>query len=157
MNRRRNMDRWCQNKRCCLKKNQGQIRGKKGFKYYQSYKATTYYNNLFCSQRCQDQFLNDNWQAVLNAIGEIGKQTLPLDDAWYVDWDYERTRWDSKLDRHVTVTPASHYLINKNRNIKQSITREQAQTPEQLASNNNWRHIDDFQAKELAIQLGLAS
>ena len=140
-----------------MKKNQGQIRGKKGFKYYQSYKATTYYNNLFCSQRCQDQFLDDNWQAVLNAIGEIGKQTLPLDDAWYVDWHYERTRWDNKLERHVTVVPASHYLINENRNIKQSITKEQAQTPEQLASNNNWRHIDDFQAKELAIQLGLAS
>jgi YHS domain-containing protein len=151
------MDRWCQNKRCCLKKNQGQIRGKKGFKYYQSYKATTYYNNLFCSQRCQDQFLNDNWQAVLNAIGEIGKQTIPLDDAWYVDWDYERTRWDNKLERHVTVTPGGHFLINKNRNIRQPITREQAQTPEQLASNNIWRHIDDFQAKELAVQLGLAN
>ena len=157
MNRRRNMDRWCQNKKCCLKKNQGQIRGKKGFKYYQSYKATNYYNNLFCSQRCQDQFLDANWQAVLNAIGEIGKQTIPLDDAWYVDWDYEKTRWDNQLDRHVTVTPGGHYLINKNRNIRQLIPREQAQTPEQLASNNNWRHIDDFQAKELAIKLGLAS
>ena len=145
------MDRWCQNKKCCYKKNQGQIRGKKGFKYYQSYKATTYYNNLFCSQRCQDQFLDANWQAVLNAIGEIGKQTIPLDDAWYVEHDYNYSYDSYSSERHV------YYLINKNRNIKQVVTRQQAQTPEQLASNNNWRHIDDFQAKELAIQLGLAS
>jgi len=145
------MDRWCQNKRCCAKKNQGQIRGKKGFKYYQSYKATTYYNNLFCSQRCQDQFLNDNWQAVLNAIGEIGKQTIPLDDAWYIEHDYNYSYDSYSSERHV------YYLINKNRNIKQPIPREQAQTPEQLASDNGWQIVDDFQAKELAIQLGLAS
>ena len=151
MNRRRNMDRWCQNKRCCLKKNQGQIRGKKGFKYYQSYKATTYYNNLFCSQRCQDQFLNDNWQAVLNAIGEIGKQTIPLDDAWYVEHDYNYSYDSYSSERHV------YYLINKNRNIKQVVTRQQAQTPEQIANNHTWQHIDDFEAKELAVQLGLAS
>ena len=151
MNRRRNMDRWCQNKKCCYKQNQGQIRGKKGFKYYQSYKATTYYNNLFCSQRCQDQFLNDNWQAVLNAIGEIGKQTIPLDDAWYVQHDYNYSYDSYSSERHV------YYLINKNRNIKQVVTRQQAQTPEQIANNHTWHTVDDFQAKELAIQLGLAS
>ena len=104
------MDRWCQNKKCCLKKNQGQIRGKKGFKYYQSYKATTYYNNLFCSQRCQDQFLNDNWQAVLNAIGEIGKQTLPLDDAWYVDWSWGTYRPNHETGRGEHIN-SGYYLI----------------------------------------------
>ena len=157
MNRRRNMDRWCQNKSCPDKKTQGQIRGKKGHKYYQSNKANSYYFHMFCGQRCMDKWFNEHWQTCLNTVGEIDKQTLPLDDAWYVDWDYEKTRWDHELERHVTVTPASHFLINRNRNIRQPIPREQAQTPEQLASNNNWRHIDDFQAKELAIQLGLAS
>ena len=101
------MDRWCQNKKCCYKQNQGQIRGKKGFKYYQSYKATTYYNNLFCSQRCQDQFLDANWQAVLNAIGEIGKQTIPLDDAWYVQHDYNYSYDSYSSQRNV------YYLIIK--------------------------------------------
>jgi hypothetical protein len=37
------------------------------------------------------------------------------------------------------------------------IPKEQAQTPEQIANNHTWAHIDDFQAKELAIKLGLAS
>ena len=142
------MDRWCQNKRCCTKKNQGQIRGKKGFKYYQSYKATTYYNNLFCSQRCQDQFLNDNWQAVLNAIGEIGKQTVPLDDAWYVEYKYGYSLDESNR----------YHLINKLKGIDQIITKQQAQTPEQQAQEyGNWNTIDDTQARELAVQLGLAS
>ena len=156
MNRRRNMDRWCQNKRCCARKNQGQIRGKKGFKYYQSYKATTYYNNLFCSQRCQDQFLNDNWQAVLNAIGEIGKQTLPLDDAWYVDWSWGTYRPNHETGRGEHIN-SGYYLINKLKGVKQLIPKEQAQTPEQIAEGHNWTHLDDTQARELAVQLGLAS
>ena len=59
------MDRWCQNKRCVDKKNQSQIRGSKGNKYYQSYKARPYYNYMFCGQRCQDQWLNDNWEVCL--------------------------------------------------------------------------------------------
>ena len=38
------------------------------------------------------------------------------------------------------------------------ITKQQAQTPEQQAEEyGDWNTIDDTQAKELAIQLGLAS
>ena len=38
------------------------------------------------------------------------------------------------------------------------ITKQQAQTPEQQAEEyGSWETIDDTQAKELAIQLGLAS
>jgi hypothetical protein len=35
---------WCQNKKCPDKKNQNQIRGIKGHKYYQSNKATSYWS-----------------------------------------------------------------------------------------------------------------
>ena len=48
-------------------------------------------------------------------------------------------------------------LINKLKGVKQTITKEQAQTPEQIAEDHSWLTIDDTQAKELAIQLGLAS
>lgn len=141
-------DRWCQNKKCAEKKNQAQIRGNKGNKYYQSYKAKPYYNHMFCSQRCQDQFLNDNWQTCLNAVGEIGKQTIPVEDAWYVQYDYE---WNSGEHRYI------YTLKNRLKGVNQIIPREQAQTPEQLAEDLNWQTIDDTQAKELAITLGLAS
>ena len=142
------MDRWCQNKSCPDKKTQGQIRGKKGHKYYQSNKANSYYFHMFCGQRCMDKWFNEHWQTCLNTVGEIDKQTLPLDDAWYVDYDYS---WNTGNEYN------TYYLINKLKGVKQLITREQAQTPEQLASDNIWRHIDPTQARELAVQLGLAS
>ncbi len=43
------MTEWCQNKDCCYKKNQNQMRGTKGHKYYQSNKAHDYYFGMFCS------------------------------------------------------------------------------------------------------------
>ena len=145
MNRRRNMDRWCQNKKCPQKKTQSQIRGSKGSKYYQSNKAKHYYFHMFCGQRCMDQWFNVHWQTCLNAVGEIDKQVLPLDDAWYVEYN-----WGYSSQPH-------YMLINKLKGVKQTITKEQAQTPEQIAEDHSWLTIDDTQAKELAIQLGLAS
>ena len=139
------MSEWCQNKKCPYKKTQSQIRGSKGHKYYQSNKAKHYYFHMFCGQRCMDQWFNVHWQTCLNAVGEIDKQVLPLDDAWYVEYNWG---WNSE----------PHYmLINKLKGVKQTITREQAQTPEQIAEDHSWLTIDDTQAKELAIQLGLAS
>ena len=41
--------------------------------------------------------------------------------------------------------------------IKQSITKQQAQTPEQLRDDHGWGRKPDSEAKPLAIELGLAS
>ena len=144
------MSEWCQNKKCPQKKNQSQIRGNKGSKYYQSNKAKSYYFHMFCGQRCMDQWFNVHWQTCLNAVGEIDKQVLPLDDAWYVDYQYN---WNSDTQTHDPL----YYIRNKNRGVKQPITREQAQTPEDIQRDYQHITIDDTQAKELAIQLGLAS
>ena len=139
------MSEWCQNKKCAEKKTQSQIRGSKGHKYYQSNKAKHYYFHMFCGQRCMDQWFNVHWQTCLNAVGEIDKQVLPLDDAWYVEYN-----WGYSSQPH-------YMLINKLKGVKQTITKEQAQTPEQIAEDHSWLTIADTQAKELAIQLGLAS
>ena len=48
------MSEWCQNKKCPEKKNKNQIRGSKGAKYYQSYKAQSYLG-YWCSNWCRDQ------------------------------------------------------------------------------------------------------
>ena len=139
------MSEWCQNKKCPEKKTQSQIRGSKGAKYYQSNKAKSYYFHMFCGQRCMDKWFNEHWQTCLNAVGEIDKQLLPLDDAWFVEyiWGYN--------------SEPVYKLINKLKGVKQTITREQAQTPEDIERNYQYSTIDDTQAKELAIQLGLAS
>ena len=141
------MSEWCQNKKCPNKKNQNQIRGSKGNKYYQSNKASGYYK-YWCSMGCRDIWWQDHKETCMNAVGFIDKQILPLDDAWFVEYDYS---WRNGTDENL------YYISNKNRGIKQRITREQAQSPEMIQRGYDYAVIDDTQAKELAITLGLVS
>ena len=140
------MSEWCQNKKCPEKKNQNQIRGSKGAKYYQSNKANGYIH--WCSMGCREEWWNEHKDTCMNAVGFIDKQILPLEDAWYVEYKYGYNLEESNRYR----------LINKLKGIDRVITKQQAQTPEQQAEEySDWQTIDDTQAKELAIQLGLAS
>ena len=140
------MSEWCQNKKCPEKKTKGQIRGNKGSKYYQSNKSASYYF-YWCSMGCRDTWFNDNKDTCMQAVGFIDKQIIPLEDAWFVEYRYD---WRAEQqDRY--------HLVNKLKGVDQIITREQAQTQEQIAEDHNWRTISDTQAKELAIQLSLAS
>ena len=140
------MSEWCQNKKCPEKKNQGQIRGSKGAKYYQSNKSSSYYFHL-CSMGCRDQWWNEHKDTCMQAVGFIDKQIIPLEDAWFVEYRYD---WRAEQqDRY--------HLVNKLKGVDQTITREQAQTQEQIDADHSWRTISDTQAKELAIQLSLAS
>ena len=141
------MSEWCQNKKCPEKKNQNQIRGSKGAKYYQSNKASGYYEH-WCSMGCRETWFQEHKDTCMNAVGFIDKQVLPLEDAWYVEYKYGYNLEESNRYR----------LINKLKGIDRVITKQQAQTPEQQAEEyGSWETIDDTQAKELAIQLGLAS
>ena len=140
------MSEWCQNKKCPQKKNQGQIRGSKGAKYYQSDKVNTYIG-YWCTTGCREQWFNDNKDTCMQAVGFIDKQIIPLDDVWFVEYRYD---WrEDQQDRY--------HLVNKLKGVDQTITREQAQTQEQIDADHSWRTISDTQAKELAIQLSLAS
>ena len=150
------MSEWCQNKKCPQKKTQSQIRGNKGSKYYQSNKAKHYYFHMFCGQRCMDQWFNVHWQTCLTAVGEIDKQVIPVDDAWYVEYSWGQYQYNSETQEG-SYSNQGYHLMNKLKGVKQLITREQAQTSEQIAQNYQSLTIDDEQAKELAIQLGLAS
>ena len=141
------MSEWCQNKKCPEKKNQNQIRGSKGAKYYQSNKAYSYLG-YWCSNGCRDQWWNEHRDTCMNAVGFIDKQVLPLEDAWYVKTDYT---WSSGDCNYL------YFLVNKNKGIKQQISREQAQSPEDIQRGYDYCVVDDTQARELAIELGLAS
>ena len=137
---------WCQNKKCPDKKNQNQIRGIKGHKYYQSNKATSYLK-YWCSSGCRDQWFIDNATTCMTAVGLIDKQTVNLDDAWYVEYRY---------DYNIEVADRYH-LINRLKGIDQSILQTQAQTRENIQQDNCWSTISDSEARELAVTLGLAS
>jgi hypothetical protein len=142
------MSEWCQNKKCPDKKTQTQIRGTKGNKYYQSNKASGYYD-YWCSMWCREQWWNEHKTTCINAVGFIDKQILPLEDAWFVEYQYN---WNSDTQEH----DPSYYLRNKNMGIRQLITREQAQSQEDIERDYCHITIDDSQARELAVQLGLA-
>ena len=141
------MSKWCQNKKCPEKKTQAQIRGSKGNKYYQSNKAYGYLGH-WCSVGCREVWWQEHKDTCMNAVGFIDKQILPLDDAWFVEYDYH---WRTGTAENL------YYISNKNRGIKQQITREQAQTPEDIQRGYDYVVISDTEAKELAKQLGLAS
>jgi hypothetical protein len=140
------MSEWCQNKKCPDKKNQNQIRGVKGAKYYQSNKATRYMG-YWCSTGCREQWFDNNKETCMQAVGLIDKQTVQLDDAWYVEY-----RYDYRIE-----PPYRYYLLNRLKGIDQSILQTQAQTQENIQQGHNWSTIDDNEARELAITLGLAS
>ena len=139
------MSEWCQNKKCPDKKNQGQIRGSKGAKYYQSNKAQSYLG-YWCSNGCRDQWWNEHKTTCMNAVGFIDKQVIPVDDAWYVQtyWDYSQENGSFRTWK----------LVNLLMGVRQDITREQALKPN---TDSDWDTINNPQAKELAVQLGLAS
>jgi len=143
------MSEWCQNKECCYKRNQNQMRGSKGAKYYQSNKASGYYEH-WCSMGCRETWWKEHKDTCMNAVGFIDKQILPLDDAWYVEYNYN---WNNERQE----SDYTYTLRNKLQGVKQPITREQAQTPEDIQNDHRYSTIDDTQAKELAITLGLAS
>ena len=141
------MSEWCQNKSCPQKKNQNQIRGSKGAKYYQSNKASGYYEH-WCSMGCRETWFQEHKDTCMNAVGFIDKQVLPLEDAWYVEYKYGYNLDESNR----------YHLINRLKGIDRVITKQQAQTPEQQAEEyGSYQTIDTTQAKELAITLGLAS
>ena len=140
------MSEWCQNKKCPEKKNLNQIRGSKGAKYYQSNKSSSYYK-YWCSMGCRDTWFNDHKDTCMQAVGFIDKQVLPLEDAWYVEFTYN---WREEIGNR-------YHLINKLKGIDQQITQQQAQSQEDIDREYNWSVINNTQAKELAITLGLAS
>ena len=141
------MSEWCQNKDCCRKRNQNQMRGSKGNKYYQSNKASGYYKH-WCSMGCRDKWWQQHKDTCMNAIGTIDKQTIGVDDAW--EFKHESSHVDNGHSYN-------YFLINYLMGVRHPITREQAQTPDQIRQDYGWYTRDTSEAKPLAIQLGLAS
>ena len=65
------MTEWCQNKKCPEKKNQNQIRGSKGAKYYQSNKIGAYGYTYWCSMGCREEWWRQHTDTCMNAVGFI--------------------------------------------------------------------------------------
>ena len=144
------MSEWCQNPKCPEKKTSGQIRGTKGNKWYQSNKSQGYGGGNFCTLGCYDSWAEQYMAQAIDSLGVriTNPVKIYVEDAWYVEYIY---RWHSEDNTR-------YELRNKLKGVRHPITKQQAQTPEQQAEeHSDWQTIDNTQAKELAIQLGLAS
>ena len=140
-------DMYCQNKECCYKRNSNQIRGSKDNKHYQSNKVSKWLK-YWCTNGCRDQWFKDNATTCITAVGMIGKQTIDVKDSWQFSADYNYQSNDTRHD---------YFLINRLMGVRQPITRQQAQTDEQIREGYGWSCRSDSEAKPLAIELGLAS
>ena len=108
---------WCQNRKCPEKKNQNQIRGTKGKKYYQSLKAGWYGNRNFCTLNCYNEWSNKYIDQAIDSLGIriVEPVKLSMENAWSKDY-----KW-----RHSGDGADVHYLENKLMGIRIPITEHQ--------------------------------
>ena len=89
--------RYCQGTMCHQYKTKDRIRGTKGSKSYQTRRRSNFYygNNNFCSQSCQNDWLNQNIEHALNHFGRTTEPKKVLcDQAWYKDYKWVDGRND---------------------------------------------------------------
>ena len=87
----------------------------------------------------------------LRALGNLitEPKKLMLEDDWFFSANYNY--FSSSETRY------EYFLNNLNKNVKYRITREQAQTPEQMQEEYGaWQTRPSEEAKPLAVQLGIA-
>jgi len=144
---------WCQNPKCANTRNKHQIRGNKGNKWYQSNKAQGYGGGYFCTLHCQNAWADEFMGSALRALGNLitEPKKLMLEDNWFFSADYN-SNWNTTSEARY-----EYHLVNLNKNVKYRITREQAQTPEQMQEEYGaWQTRPSEEAKPLAVQLGIA-
>ena len=98
---------YCQGNKCHEYRTKDRIRGTKGNKSYQTRRRSSFYygKNNFCSQSCQNDWLDQNIENALNHFGRTTESKKVLcDQAWYKD--YKWVRQDSNR------TVYNHYFVN---------------------------------------------
>ena len=109
---------WCQNSGCPEKKNQNQIRGTKGKKYYQSNKASRWLGD-WCTNSCREEWWKEHRDTCVRAVGlRTDPVKLPMESAWSKNYNF---RWNS----NTSTRNDQHYLENKLMGIRIPITEQQ--------------------------------
>jgi len=124
---------YCQGNKCHLYKTKDRIRGTKGSKSYQTRRRSSFYygKNNFCSQSCQNDWLDQNIERALNHFGRTTEPKKVLcDQAWYKDSKY--MGWnDSNTD-----TRYIHFLVNDLLGQRIPITEQQYDDKNIISPNN---------------------
>ena len=125
------MMKYCQGNKCHEYRTKDRIRGTKGNKSYQTRRRSSFYygKNNFCSQSCQNDWLDQNIENALNHFGRTTESKKVLcDQAWYKD--YKWVRQDSNR------TVYNHYFVNDLLGQRILITEQQYDNKELTTPNN---------------------
>ena len=82
---------YCQGTKCHEYRTKDRIRGAKGAKYYATRRRTHLLFGLFCSQRCEYDWVEEYAERAIDYFGRViqAKRT-DCDNAWYKDRDWRQ-------------------------------------------------------------------
>ena len=106
--------RYCQGTMCHRYKTKDRIRGTKGSKSYQTRRRSSFYygKGNFCSQSCQNDWLEQNIERALNHFGRTTEpKKTECDNAWYKTYDWRNG--------------TNHYFVNDLLGQRIPITQQQ--------------------------------
>jgi len=99
---------YCQGSKCHTYNTKDRIKGVKGSKYYGTRRRSSFYygKNNFCSQQCQNDWLEQHIEQALNHFGRVTETKKVLcDQAWYKDYKYN-------YDHIINRSNNTHFFVN---------------------------------------------
>ena len=121
---------YCQGTKCHEYKTKDRIRGTKGSKYYATRRRTHLLFGLFCSQRCEYDWVEKFADQAIDHFGRITEPKKVLcDQAWYKDYTYHYDHTNNRSNN-------SHYFANDLLGQRIPITEQQYNDKELTTPNN---------------------
>ena len=109
---------YCQGPKCHEYKTKDRIRGPKGDKHYATRKRSYLLWDLFCSQRCEHDWIDKFGQRAVDHFGRIHEpKRVGCDTAWYKDYKYN---YNNGSDHNY-----DHYFVNDLLGKRIPITQQQ--------------------------------
>jgi len=122
---------YCQGTKCHTYNTKDRIKGVKGSKYYGTRRRSSFYygKNNFCSQQCQNDWLEQHIEQALNHFGRVTETKKVLcDQAWYKD-----CRYVNYTNDHANY---NHFFINDLLGQRIPITQQQYDDTNIITPNN---------------------
>ena len=120
---------YCQGNKCHEYRTKDRIRGMKGNKHYQTRRRTHLLFGLFCSQRCEYDWVEKFADKAIDHFGRVTEpKRVECDNAWYKSYAYNYNQDGG--DRY------THYFVNDLLGKRIPITEQQYNNKELTTPNN---------------------
>ena len=120
---------YCQGNKCHEYRTKDRIRGTKGEKSYQTRRRTHLLFGLFCSQRCEYDWVEKSGDKAIDHFGRVTEpKKVMCDQAWYKDYRY--------LNHTNGRSNYNHFIINDLLGQRIQITEQQYNDENFMTPNN---------------------